>query len=105
MNTHPLLTHPSASDVLAWSHGVAVPAAQFLADVRQLAAAFPPGRHVLNAAADRYRFAVGFAAALTTDRISLLPPALTPEMVRQVRDFAPDVFCFTDHAQPAGVPL
>jgi acyl-coenzyme A synthetase/AMP-(fatty) acid ligase len=105
MTTLPLLTHPHGSDVLAWSHGGAIGAAQFLSDVRRLAAAYPPGKHVLNAATDRYRFAVGFAAALTSDRISLLPPALTPEMVRQVRSFAPDVVCLTDHAQPAGVPL
>ena len=96
MSDFPLVTHSHARDVLAYSHGKSITVAQFLADVTRLAAALPPGRHVLNACADRYRFAVGVAAALLADKISLLPPTLTPEMVRQVRHFAPDVFCLSD---------
>lgn len=104
MTTFPLVTHPHAEDVLAWSHGQPITVAHFLADVRQLAAALPAGRHVLNACADRYRFAVGMAAALLADKISLLPPTLTPEMVRQVKGFAPDVFCLTDQPQSIALP-
>ena len=104
MMTLPLVTHPRAQDILAWRHGKPITAACFLADARQLAAALPGGRHVLNASADRYRFAVGMAAALLTDRISLLPPNLTPEMVRQVRNFAPDVFCLTDQPHAVDMP-
>lgn len=104
MTTFPLVTHPHAEDVLAWSHGKPITVTHFLADVRQLAAALPAGRHVLNACGDRYRFAVGMAAALLADKISLLPPTLTPEMVRQVKDFAPDVFCLTDQPQSIALP-
>jgi len=104
MTAMPLIAHGRSADVLAWADGAPVTAGRFLADARRLAASFPPSRHVLNASADRYRFAVGLAAALLSDRISLLPPALTPEMVRQVRQFAPDVFCLTDQAQPIALP-
>ena len=104
MTALPLIAHCLSEDVLAWADGAPVTAGRFLADARRLAASFPPGRHVLNASADRYRFAVGMAAALISDRISLLPPALTPEMVRQVRQFAPDVFCLTDQAQAIDLP-
>jgi len=104
MTTFPLVTHPHAEDVLAWRHGKPVSVAHFLADVRQLAAALPAGRHVLNACDDRYRFAVGMAAALLADKISLLPPTLTPEMVRQVKRFATDVFCLTDQPQSIDLP-
>ena len=104
MTAFPLITHASGQDVLARRDGVPISAAQFLADARRLAAAMPPGRHVLNASADRYRFAVGFAAALLTGKISLLPPTLTPEMVRQVRNFAPDVFCLADQPQRVEMP-
>jgi acyl-coenzyme A synthetase/AMP-(fatty) acid ligase len=103
MTTFPLVTHRHAEDVLAYRHDQPITVARYLADVRQLAAALPAGRHVLNACADRYRFAVGMAAALLADKISLLPPTLTPEMVRQVKCFAPDVFCLTD--QPASIDL
>jgi acyl-coenzyme A synthetase/AMP-(fatty) acid ligase len=104
MNCLPLITHASAQDVLAWSDGEPITAAQFLADTRQLAAALPQGGHVLNAAANRYRFAVGLGAALLTGKVSLLPPTLTPEMVRRVRSFAPEVFCLADAPQCLDLP-
>ena len=105
MTTFPLVTHSRAEDVFAYSLGQPITVAHFLADVRHLAAALPAGRHVLNACGDRYRFAVGMAAALLADKISLLPPTLTPEMVRQIKRFAPDVFCLTDQPQSIDLPL
>jgi acyl-coenzyme A synthetase/AMP-(fatty) acid ligase len=105
MNAFPLVAHSQLQDVVAWRQGKAIGVAQFLADVGLLAAALPPGGHMLNATNDRYRFAVGLAAALTTGKTSLLPPSLTPEMVRQVRVFAPDVFCLADQPQAIDVPL
>lgn len=104
MTSLALLVHSSDQDLLASRHGRPITAGQFLADARRLAAALPAGRHVLNACADRYHFAVGFAAALLADKISLLPPTLTPEMVRQVQAFAPDVFCLSDQAQSLALP-
>jgi acyl-coenzyme A synthetase/AMP-(fatty) acid ligase len=59
------------------------------------------GAHVLNACADRYHFAVGFAACLTTGKVSLLPSTHTPEVIRQLTSFAPDVICLTDEADCA----
>ena len=96
MSTLPLITHERADSVIAWRDGCAVSAAQFLFDVAQLREKLPGGGHMLNACNDRYRFAVGLAAALLSRKISLLPPAQTPEMIRQLRLFAPDVFCLTD---------
>ena len=104
MITFPLVTHAHAEDVLAWSHGKPITVTHFLTHVRQLAAALPASRHILNICGDRYRFAVGMAAALLADKISLLPPTLTPEMVRQVKHFAPDVFCLTDQPQSIDMP-
>ena len=104
MSEFALITHASAQSVLAWNDGQPVTASQFLADVRRLAAALPAGGHVLNVAADRYRFAVGLAAALLAGKVNLLPPTLTPEMVRQVRNFAPDVFCLADQPHSLDLP-
>lgn len=50
----------------------------------------------MNVCADRYRFAVGLAACLLTRKVSLLPPTRTPEVIRQLAAFAPDVLCLTD---------
>lgn len=69
---------------------------EFLADVTRVAAALPPGEHVLNVCADRYRFTVGFAASLVAGKVSLLPSTHTPEVIRQLTEFARDVFCLTD---------
>jgi acyl-coenzyme A synthetase/AMP-(fatty) acid ligase/3-hydroxymyristoyl/3-hydroxydecanoyl-(acyl carrier protein) dehydratase len=95
-DTSPLLAHESPSAVVAHRRGEAISAGQFLADAAQLADRLPPGKHVLNVCSDRYLFTVGFAACLLTERVSLLPSTHTPEVVRQLAQFAPDVFCLTD---------
>ena len=96
MTTFPLITHDRIDDTLAYCRNEVITVGRFLADVRQLAALFPPRGHVLNACVDRYHFTVGLAAAMVAGKISLLPPTHTPEMVRQLQAFAPDVFCLTD---------
>ena len=57
----------------------------------------PGGAAVLNDCSDRYHFAVGLAAAFMADRVSLLPPTHTPEVVRQIRAMTPEAICLTDH--------
>jgi acyl-coenzyme A synthetase/AMP-(fatty) acid ligase len=97
---HPLLAHASLDAVLAYRDGRPVSVARFLADVMRLASLFPPGRHVLNLCGDRYRFAVGLAAALVSERVSLLPSSVVADTLRQLRQFAPDMFCLTDGPRP-----
>ena len=92
----PLLAHANPGDVVAYRGERAITALEFLADAARLAARLPAGRHALNVCADRYRFAVGLAACLTSGRISLLPSTYTPEVIRQLGEFAPDAFCLTD---------
>jgi acyl-coenzyme A synthetase/AMP-(fatty) acid ligase len=96
MSTLPLVSHAAAESIVAWRAGGAVTRRQFLSEVEQLAARFPAGAHLLNLCKDRYRFAVGLAAAITSGKLSLLPATHTPGVVRQIREFAPDVFCLTD---------
>jgi acyl-coenzyme A synthetase/AMP-(fatty) acid ligase len=101
----PLLASPEPGSPFAWRGGQAVPAAQFLADAAQLAAQLPARGHVLNACADRYRFAVGFGAALLRAQVTLLPPDHTPETVRRLHEFAPDAYLLTDEVQAVpGLP-
>jgi acyl-coenzyme A synthetase/AMP-(fatty) acid ligase len=93
-----LLSHRSPSAVVAYRGGRPVDARAFLADAARLAESLPDGRHVLNACADRYRFTVGLAACLISQRVSLLPSTHTPEVVRHLAQFAPDAFCLTDQS-------
>ena len=105
VDAHPLVSHTDPDAVLAWRHGQPVSVAQFVADAQRLAQQLPAGSHVLNACADRYHFAVGLAAALLRGKTSLLPPSHTPETIRQMKDFAPDVFCLCDGATSIDLPL
>lgn len=61
-----------------------------------MAGALGDGGQVLNACSDRYHFTVGFAATLVAGKLSLLPSTHTPEVIRQLLAFAPDVVCLTD---------
>jgi len=100
----PLVSHVSPDSIVARRADGAVTLRQFLAEVSQLAALFPAGGHLLNMCGDRYRFSVGLAAAIVAGKVSLLPPTHTPEVVRQIKAFAADVFCLTD-SDPCTVDL
>ena len=54
--------------------GRAISRRRFLADAVALAERLPGNGAMLNLSSDRYRFAVGFAAALLRGHTSLLPP-------------------------------
>ena len=100
----PLISHPHAGSIVAFCADGPVTRQQFLSEAHQLAGQLPEGRHMLNLCSDRYRFSVGLAAAILSGKTSLLPPTQTPEVIRQVREFAPDVFCLTDNRQsPEGL--
>jgi acyl-coenzyme A synthetase/AMP-(fatty) acid ligase len=102
--TLPLIRGFAPDGVFAWRDGRAVSVGAFLRDVAQLAARLPERRHVLNLCADRYRFAVGFAAALSRRQASLLPPNETPDMIERLASQYPDIYCLYDRAgSPAGL--
>jgi acyl-coenzyme A synthetase/AMP-(fatty) acid ligase len=91
-----LLSHSTPAAIVAYRSGLAVTVQQFLDEAKQVADRLPKGRHVLNVCADRYQFAVGLAACLISDRVSLLPSTHTPQVIAQLAVFAPDAFCLTD---------
>ena len=96
MASIPLIAHHSSDAVVAYRAAVPVTAGRFLADAARLATTMPAGGHVLNICSDRYRFTVGLAASLLAKKVSLLPSTHTPQIIRQLTQFAPDVFCMTD---------
>ena len=102
----PLFGHSTAESIIAYRGARPITAGQFLADIEQLRSALPPARHVLNACADRYRFAVGLGACLVTGKISLLQPTQTPEVLRHLPAIADDAVCLTDiGAADFGLPV
>ena len=101
ITTQPLLAGFASLDAtFAWRRGRPVSCARFLADVHAVAAALPGRGHVLNVCADRYRFAVGLAAALLREQTSLLPPSTHVGTVRQLLARFPDAYCLAEAPQP-----
>jgi acyl-coenzyme A synthetase/AMP-(fatty) acid ligase len=96
IDTIALLSHSSPTAIVAYRSGLAVTVQQFLDEAKQVAQRLPKGKHVLNICVDRYQFAVGLAACLMSERVSLLPSTHTPQVIAQLADFAPDAFCLTD---------
>jgi acyl-coenzyme A synthetase/AMP-(fatty) acid ligase len=96
MTKFAVLTHSSWDAIVARRRSGAVTVRQFLEDVAGLAAWLPERPYLLNGCSDRYRFAVGFLAALARRQVSLLPPTLTPETVRWLADRFPGVYGLTD---------
>jgi acyl-coenzyme A synthetase/AMP-(fatty) acid ligase len=86
----------------AYRGGGAISIETFLGDAAQLAAMLPGRRHLLNLCTDRYRFAVGFAAALLRGQVNLLPPNETPDVIARLASQYADVYCLHDRAEVPG---
>jgi acyl-coenzyme A synthetase/AMP-(fatty) acid ligase len=96
MSGHPLLRHFELDSVFAYRRGEPVTARHFLQDVHALAIELPDRGHVINVCADRYRFCVGFAAALLRGQLTLLPPNQTQDMLARLQSRFRDVYRLTD---------
>lgn len=88
-------------DVTAMRAGVPVSPAAFARDAAALAARLPEHGYVVNLCTDRYRFMVGFAAALQRRQLSLLPSANVPAAIAALAEDYPDIYALTDGAHPA----
>jgi acyl-coenzyme A synthetase/AMP-(fatty) acid ligase len=96
MNTAALLGLYHTDRVLAWENGHPITYAHFLSDVGALADLIPERSTVINLADDRYRFLVGFAAALVRGQTTLLPPSRALGALAQlVREYGSS-YCLVD---------
>ncbi|MBD8898834.1 AMP-binding protein [Rhodanobacter sp. DHG33] len=80
----PLLNARDPQRVVAWRHGVAVSAAQFLVHVAEVAALLPEAPAAVNLCEDRYAFLVAFCAIACRGQANLLPPSRAPQAVEEV---------------------
>jgi acyl-coenzyme A synthetase/AMP-(fatty) acid ligase len=105
MTQYPLLRGHHPGGVFAWRSGQRINVETFLSDVAALAALLPDHGHVVNLCSDRYRFAVGFAAALCRRQINLLPPHDAPDLLHQLKIDYPDLYCLAEGTSaPPGLP-
>ena len=92
----PLIRYNDTDRVFAYRAGRPTNVSQFLRDAANLAKELPDKRYILNLCTDRYRFMVGFAAALMREQTSLLPPNYTPSFVERLGQRYPDMYCLAD---------
>jgi acyl-coenzyme A synthetase/AMP-(fatty) acid ligase len=102
MPSIPLLKFHLPESVFAWQDGKAISAQRFLTEAISLAERLPARVYVLNLCNDRYRFMVGFAAAMLRGQISLLPPSHTSDLVKRLAQHYADMYCLTDGAHGPG---
>lgn len=102
MPSIPLLKFHHPESVFAWQDGKTISAQRFLTDAITLAERLPARAYVLNLCNDRYRFMVGFAAAMLRGQISLLPPSHTSDLVKRLTQHYADMYCLTDGAHGPG---
>lgn len=93
----PLLGTRDPAAPLAWHAGVPIDTATFVAEAQALAARLPAAGPAVNLCQDRYRFALGLAAALLRGHTSLMPPNALPETLRRLRDQGPAPYALVDH--------
>jgi acyl-coenzyme A synthetase/AMP-(fatty) acid ligase len=102
MPSIPLLKFHHPESVFAWQDGKTISAQRFLIEVISLAERLPARSYVLNLCNDRYRFMVGFAAAMLRGQISLLPPGHTSDLIKRLAQHYADLYCLTDGAHDLG---
>lgn len=104
MNRLPLLRHHERGGPVAWYQGQPIPEGRFLGDVANLAETLPDRGYVVNLCEDRYRFLVGFAAAMTRGQVTLLPPSRAPQAVADIARTYPGTYCLADSGEgPEGI--
>lgn len=96
MADFPLIRNYAAGAVFAYRNRRPILIEEFLADIRHLASLLPDRQHVVNLCSDRYRFTVGFAAALMRRQVNLFPPNSTPDLLERLSQGYPGAYCLSD---------
>ncbi len=98
MTTSPLLGPYQQHNPIAWHHGKAMSTQTLLSHIRSVGNQLPDKKYTINMCQDRYAFLVGFAAALTHNQTTLLPPNQSPEVLQQLIREYPDCYLLTDES-------
>jgi acyl-coenzyme A synthetase/AMP-(fatty) acid ligase len=98
----PVLVYGSPSAPVAVDRDGERSAARFMAEAAALAAELPEGAHVANLCTDRYRFTLGFVAALLRKQVTLLPSSDAPGPLLDLARQHEGTYCL--HDQPFAYP-
>ena len=98
-HTSPLFAPRDLAAPIAYRSGVAVSGQQFLSMAQRLALQLPAGRPI-NLCQDRLNFALGLAAALLREQLSLLPPNALPQTLLQAPAGSGALYALVDEVPP-----
>ncbi|WP_418319438.1 AMP-binding protein [Piscinibacter sakaiensis] len=101
----PLLAARDLEAPLAWRDGRPISGRQFVADALRQAELLPASDAMINLSVDRYRFAVGLAAALLRGQAGLLPPNMMPQTLAALQGFGSGLYALHDGEKLADVDL
>lgn len=90
-NTLPLLPESGMDSIVAYDGIRPVTRSEFLCDIAALTERIPDTRHVLNLCKDRYWFAATLFASIARGILSILPNAITPEVISDLLRELPDI--------------
>jgi acyl-coenzyme A synthetase/AMP-(fatty) acid ligase len=85
-----------ADRILAIRSDGVVSAGEFLVQARALASRLPESPFVINLCESRYRFALGFVAAMLRGQITLLPSNRAPKALERVESLYPGAYRLND---------
>jgi acyl-coenzyme A synthetase/AMP-(fatty) acid ligase len=94
----PLIRNFDPGAIFAFRDRHPIRVEEFLGEVRRLADLLPDRRYVVNLCSDRYQFTVGLCAALLRRQVNLLPPNVTPDLLKRLSLEYPDAYCLSDGA-------
>jgi acyl-coenzyme A synthetase/AMP-(fatty) acid ligase len=86
------LTSRDPGDIIAHGPDGEISVGQFVARAIELAGRLPDHRYVINLAADRYQFFLGFCAAVIAGQCTLMPSNRQQQTVQQAADEYPDCY-------------
>ena len=81
---------------LTWHQGEEVGVERFRSELERVAMGLPAAEYVFNLCNNRYRFMLGFGAAIRCRQITLMPPHMQPEVVTRVAEAYPECCCLVD---------
>lgn len=76
--------------------GRRISAAEFLAQVTELAEQLPSGSHAINLCRSRYQFMLGFCAVIASGKTNLLPASRANARLAELREEYPQAFVLHD---------
>lgn len=97
--SYDILDH-GPDEIVAVGPEGAVSAARFRRHATALADMLPDTGFLVNLCTDRYRFMVGFAAALLRGQVSLMPSAPIDAVLRDLAEDYPGLYALTDDLPP-----